>query len=57
VDVKLGLFERETWLRVLRKILRNKRDKVTGGGGKDYILKSCMICTCLQIYGCSNQEE
>ena len=64
MDVKLGLFQRETWLRVLgnrvlRKIFGNKCDEVArgGGGGMDYILKSCMICTHLQMFGCSTQEE
>jgi hypothetical protein len=43
--------------RVLRSIYGPKRDKVTGGG-KNYIMRSLMICILHQLLlKCSNREE
>jgi hypothetical protein len=50
---RLRVFEN----RVLRRIFGPKRDEVTGNG-KNYIMRSLMICTAHQIlFGRSNREE
>jgi hypothetical protein len=50
---RLRVFEN----RVLRRIFGPKRDEVTGSG-EDYITRSFMVCTSLQIlFGWSNKEE
>jgi hypothetical protein len=42
--------------RVPRRILRRKRDEITGSGEK-YIVRSLMICTPYQIYSGDQIEE